>query len=307
MPLKVVFIAGWGRSGTTLLDNLLGQVDGFFSTGELRYLWERGVLSNWRCGCGGPVTECDVWSAVLDRVGSVEGRPEARTVVEWQKSVARVRHTWKLLRLDSSQLPEGSLLQAYVRLIGHLFFTISEVTGAHIVVDSSKRPSDAAIINLVPSLRLYVVHLVRDPRAVAFSWAKRQPGIDRHGVLDSSVSWVVWNLACSALRRTIPERALLVRYEDFVREPSETMQRILELVREDPRKIPPSSERKFQLRDTHTVSGNPARFRTGSTQVRTDDEWVAGLGHVNKTAATLVTLPLLHHYGYRIRTPTGTS
>jgi len=35
---RVLYIAGWGRSGSTILDNVLGQVDGFFSAGELMFL-----------------------------------------------------------------------------------------------------------------------------------------------------------------------------------------------------------------------------------------------------------------------------
>ena len=37
-PIKVVYITGAGRSGTTLLDILLGELDGFFSAGEMRWL-----------------------------------------------------------------------------------------------------------------------------------------------------------------------------------------------------------------------------------------------------------------------------
>ena len=33
---KVLFIGGYGRSGSTLLDRLLGQIDGFVSVGEVR-------------------------------------------------------------------------------------------------------------------------------------------------------------------------------------------------------------------------------------------------------------------------------
>lgn len=46
--VKVLYIAGWGRSGSTILDNVLGQVEGFFSGGELSYLWERGLSENRR-------------------------------------------------------------------------------------------------------------------------------------------------------------------------------------------------------------------------------------------------------------------
>ncbi|WP_420910932.1 sulfotransferase [Thermus thermophilus] len=36
--VKVVFIGGYGRSGSTLLDRMLGQVEGFVSVGELRHI-----------------------------------------------------------------------------------------------------------------------------------------------------------------------------------------------------------------------------------------------------------------------------
>jgi hypothetical protein len=51
-PLNVLFVVGSGRCGSTLLDILLGQIDGFFSTGELHSLWWAGILEGRRCGCG---------------------------------------------------------------------------------------------------------------------------------------------------------------------------------------------------------------------------------------------------------------
>ena len=64
---KVLYIAGWGRSGSTILDNVLGQVDGFFSAGELMFLWRRGLIEGRLCGCGRPLRDCDVWMHILDR------------------------------------------------------------------------------------------------------------------------------------------------------------------------------------------------------------------------------------------------
>ena len=38
-PAPVLYIGGWGRSGSTLLSHLLGGLDGMVSVGELRYVW----------------------------------------------------------------------------------------------------------------------------------------------------------------------------------------------------------------------------------------------------------------------------
>ena len=302
-PLKVLFIAGWDRSGSTLLDNLLGQIDGFFSTGELRYIWERGELMGGRCGCGQRVTECEIWAAVLEKLHEDGATPDAATIVRWQDRVALFRRTFSLLNLTPSGARDHPMLQAYLDLTRRLYSSIAEVTGARVVVDSSKRPSDAAILNLVPGLQLHVIHLVRDPRAVAYSWGKRRPDMDRHGVFRSSAYWVAWNLGSEALRRRIPERSILVRYEDFVKEPRRHLQRILALVSEDPAKAPSNQDGTFEVSTTHTVSGNPARFRHGPIKVAPDDQWLDRLGTPRKVAATMTSLPLLRRYGYEIRVP----
>jgi len=49
-----------------LLDNTLGQLEGFVSVGELLHLWDWGLLSGWSCGCGTPIPRCSLWSEVLD-------------------------------------------------------------------------------------------------------------------------------------------------------------------------------------------------------------------------------------------------
>src|SRR3954451_18343438 len=67
--IKVLFVTGAARSGTTLVDLLLSQVPGITAVGELRYLWQRGLLERRLCGCGSPVPECVFWQAVLDTAG----------------------------------------------------------------------------------------------------------------------------------------------------------------------------------------------------------------------------------------------
>ncbi|MGH9058576.1 MAG: hypothetical protein ACRDZY_03535, partial [Acidimicrobiales bacterium] len=66
MRVKVLYIAGWGRSGTTILDSVLAQLHGFCSVGELRWLWDRGLTEGWPCGCGAKVAVCEFWKQAVD-------------------------------------------------------------------------------------------------------------------------------------------------------------------------------------------------------------------------------------------------
>jgi hypothetical protein len=297
--LKVLYIVGWGRSGSTLLDTLLGQIDGFVSTGELRYVWERGVIGGWTCGCQRSVKTCPVWSEVLDAVAANRAE-EARSIVQWQRQATRFRHTRRLLSRTANDVGSDDALRSYINVMQRLYAAIGETTGARVIVDSSKRPSDAAALTLAPNLQLHVVHLVRDPRAVAHSWRRTQPGIDRHGFVNSTISWVMWNLMSDGVRRRLPRRSMLVRYEAFADDPRTTLARIVELVGEDPREVPPAAGSVFDVRETHTVSGNPGRFRSGPVEVRPDDEWRSHLGPARMMGATALALPLLRRYGYPV-------
>src|SRR5262249_58384738 len=66
-PLQVVYITGSGRSGTTLLGHILGQLEGFCFVGEAMYAWR--ALGQRLCGCGVPLESCEFWSAVRREAG----------------------------------------------------------------------------------------------------------------------------------------------------------------------------------------------------------------------------------------------
>ena len=61
---QVLYVGGWGRSGSTLLSHLLGRLPEMVAVGELRYVWQAGVSGNELCGCGEPFDECPFWVAV---------------------------------------------------------------------------------------------------------------------------------------------------------------------------------------------------------------------------------------------------
>ena len=57
-------VGGIGRSGSTLIERLIGQLPGVCPVGELVHLWERGITEGERCGCGQPFQQCPFWQQV---------------------------------------------------------------------------------------------------------------------------------------------------------------------------------------------------------------------------------------------------
>lgn len=309
--LKVLFIVGKGRSGSTILDNILGQVDSFISLGEV-WVW-RGtrVLEEQNCGCGKRAAECPFWSKALHlayREAAAEGlhAPTPQDILRWQTDTAGWSRVPKLLRQSRRERGRSESLDALVRFTAALYRAVAQISGARVIVDSSKWPANPGPLGLVPGIRPYAVHLIRDPRAVAFSWQRQKlwsasgEPMPKQNPIYSSFSWIARNLLAERICARLSSAALTLRYEDFVADPADTLRRIGRLVDSEPARLPLRDERTAILGQNHTLMGNPSRFATGPVEIRSDDEWKLRLGRWDDLLITAVTMPLLLRYGYPI-------
>ena len=168
---RVLYLGGLGRSGTTVLERVLGELPGTCSVGELVHLWQRGVLDDETCGCGEPFSRCPFWTEVGRRAFGGWDRDQAARMEELRARVDRTRFIPKLIapRLMGRQRAD---LREYVGTFLRLHRAISEASGGAVVIDSSKHSSLAYCLRTEPGIDLRVVHVVRDSRGVAYSWTK---------------------------------------------------------------------------------------------------------------------------------------
>ena len=297
-PTPVLLLAGSGRSGSTVLANVLGSLDGVFCGGEIRYLWERGLRDDRLCGCGLPFHECPVWRAVLAEAGCPADPAHVNRIIALSRRAGRVRQVPRLLGPGGRRLLEH--LGRYPAEVAGLYPAIAAVTGCRLVVDSSKLPAYGWLLDQLPTVRLSVVHLVRDPRAAAYSWQRRKPLADgaaspimqRQSPAKSAALWDVWNATAVALWRD-SGRYLRVGYEDFVRRPRLWTERILALAgHEADLDAVFAGERTVRIRPSHTVAGNPDRLRTGEVDLRLDDEWAGKMRRRDRAVVSALTGPL---------------
>lgn len=313
-PLKVLSVVGAGRSGTTVLASILGEVDGFASAGELRWLWERGVKAERPCGCGNIPARCPVWSPVITQAiapfaaTALPGRVES--IISSQHELARRRNLIRVLQsIDHPEHEAWPALQTVRTVTGSACRALADVTAARVVVDTSKRPLDAAILAGVKGLDHYVLHIVRDPRAVVHSW-RRAKSFTTEGTtrtmgtrsLPSTVRrWISNGISAEALRRRIPaSRWLHIRYEDFAAEPRAVVESILAFLGENAG-IPFTDDHTVMLHPNHIVAGNPSRFTTGHVTIRADEEWRRSMTQGDQRLVGLLTMPLMLKYGYPVR------
>ncbi|HEY1331871.1 MAG TPA: sulfotransferase [Actinomycetota bacterium] len=296
-PVKVLYLMGHGGSGTTILGNVLGELDGFVHVGELDTLWAQGLAGRQVCGCGLAFDRCPVWApAIASALRLPDGTELDRSTVDrWHRRAVRVRYAIRLLGHRPGRTAGRPELDGYVGVLSRLYAGLAAVTGAHVIVDSSKRSGDAAALRLAPGVDAYVVHVVRDPRAVAWSWARR----DDVPPLTTMREWIGFNAIDDAVRiRYGPRRAALVRYEDFMRRPVETVERLARLAGSPANGMPFVDARTVRLRPNHTAAGHWSRFGAGPVRLEPDREWASKQSAHDRRLVTAVALPQLLRYRY---------
>ncbi len=305
--MPVLYIAGTGRSGSTLLASVLGSADGVFNAGELRFTWERGLADGALCGCHRPVKECPVWTSVFGHAFGGFDSVDPDAIQQALAGRTRMRRLPGLLR------DRGKPARVPERLrttLPQLYRAILDTTDSKLIIDSSKLPTYALLLSELPEIDLRILHLVRDPRAAAWSWRRhRATGtvdgydepMDRFSTTKSASLWSVWNASMRGMWRSDPDRYMRVRYEDLMADPENIAARMLEFAEitdEDPAFVGPQ---RLNLPPNHAIAGNPNRMRHGETVIQADREWENSMPSKDRHTVTALTAPLLPGFGYKVR------
>jgi hypothetical protein len=306
-PTPVVFIVGAARSGSTVLELLLAQLDGTVAVGEVRTLWSRAVTGKARCGCGSQFDACSFWQAIDHEYGGFEhDLQQERTL---RKSVLRIRRLPALLNVPGTPATWRDQLAEYRGLLARLYAAIQAANPGRTIVDSSKHGLYALALLGVPNLDVKMVHLVRDPRAVAFSMSRTKQRIDTNGPtrmmprasgIETAATWVLRNaLARSAVRRSV--KGGCIRYEDLAHDPGATIMRLGPLIAIQDVDLGFLVGSTAHIGPGHGLSGNPIRAYGRSLEIRLDEEWRYVEKPWRSAMVFGLTFPFAMRYGYRPR------
>jgi hypothetical protein len=303
-PVQVLYVMGLGRSGSTVLDSVLGNHPRVVGLGELRNLPRAGWQRNEFCACGERALDCPFWSRVRERWGELAGGAEAAELWRLQAAVERSRN-WLGLSADPPRPRDD--FAAYGRRTVALLRAIRGTAGRPLLVDSSKLPPRALALSRLEGIDLRAVHLVRDGRGVAWSLRRSLPADPALGVarpirgkpvLRTALRWVFVNhLAERVARRLGPERVRRVRYEDFATDPGQALAALGELQGVDFGELGRRAARGDELAIGHAVAGNRLRMK-GSVRLRFDESWKEKLAPRDEALFRLVAGRTLRRYGY---------
>jgi hypothetical protein len=311
--VTVVYLAGFGRSGSTLVERALGACPGWANVGELVDLARSVAPRDERCGCGAAFSTCPVWAQVGQRAfgGWHAGRLTA--IADLQRQTARQRHLPGMLARARARRPARGIVRDLAAAYAAVIRAFAEVTESRVVVDASKGPAFGMALAASPSLDVRFLHVVRDPRAVAWSWMQRverphAPG--RHDEMwrirvgRSAAQWTGLQLEAEAVRRLSGLPNARLRYEDLLQDPA------LALIRAGaelglplaPGDLSHVQGHRLHLDPSHGLSGNPSRFEVGQVDLRADERWRSAMPPRDRAVATALSVPLLAAYGYPVAT-----
>lgn len=307
---RVLYIAGAGRSGSTLLDIALGNHPEITSVGELSKLVPSALLKHEYCACGERGDECAFWREVVARwLGGGAGRAEQEAYLALQERFERARR-WRRLGAERRRLQGGQpspLFQNYAERTAVLFRAVAQTVGKPVVVDSSKNPARAFALSLVPGIEVAVIHLVRDPRGVAFSYQKPFARDERGGVQHdiaplpgwrTALGWRFANAASERVLAALPAgHGARLRYEDLVSDPRRAFAGLGPLLGVDFTDLGERLAAGEEMQVHHTVAGSRLRMQ-GRVRLAADSQWQSAMPARARAAVARFAGPALARYGY---------
>ena len=290
----LIYIASDERSGSTLLDHIIGNHDDIICVGELMffndYLNQKGIgsTSKWVCRCGMTLECCPFWSNVIESCRLKENHEisDLETIIykrrnttykdafltllisylptKWKKPLLK-----KILKINENK---NAAYNCY-KLLDH----VCSVENKKIVIDSSKYPSQlSGLINYKRSdYNIKVIHLIRDGRSVAISKIKRKKELFGENLTFTRalLGWLLINLKISNIKDLLPPQDyILVRYEDLCVKTEQTIAEICDHfdISYDSKIL------EFSEKKKHNIAGSQHKFDQ-STRIQLDEKWKSSL------------------------------
>lgn len=303
--VPVLFIGSVPRSGSTIISDLLDQHPHVVNVGELVHLWERGMIEDNLCACGQTFSTCEFWGKVGEIAFGGWNRLSGTRMRALKSRADRTRYIPALL--SPFAIPfVGTSIRQYGEVVTRVLRAAAEVSGAPVVVDTSKHVSTALLLRRMDAVDIRILHLVRDPRGVAYSWTKNVDRPEVHGSDEQmdrlhpgriGLRWMWFNWAFSNMNR-LGVQVQTVRYEDFAANPESILNQIFSFADLEPMAAQIIGEGRIELEEGHSVSGNPRRLVREPVEIRRDDSWRSGLPKKMAGMVAFITRPMRARYHY---------
>lgn len=305
---NVLFVGGYGRSGSTIIDLLLSRVKGVTVLGEVRHLFGRTILDDELCNCGKTIRKCDYWNEIISNALTLGYSRE--TIDNSMKTVNRVLSTRQVMNPRWRSKDFTQKLDIYISVFNSVYKTASDLSGSKLLIDSSKYPLHLLAMNQSSSINSRNMLLIRDPRAVAYSWTKPKVRTEIHhevrlmpkyNVVRSALAWNVSNSLTKKVKN-FSDYYRVQKYEDFIIEPLTQVNEIVDFSMDSKIKINDDIFTDNGSGELHRIAGNPLDSDKKNQEIKinpTDNKWKEKLSSRQKSIIKTICRLQMKEYGYR--------
>jgi hypothetical protein len=302
MTIPVIYILSNGRSGSTLLDLLLGTHPAIWTLGEAQILpWE---LKEDRlpCGCGKKLTICEFWQPILTQIPLDEADYPIEYFREKHRAGRAIRwaHLYDIIRHQPSVRRRAGIA-AYGAINARYFSAVKSAAERQMkrpmswLVDASKDIYRLFWLQQSDHFDLRIIHLTKDPRAFVYSMTRASPYDTRQKRLRFTGRWIFENALQSRLCTdpALSKSVYRLQYEELAKRPGKTMASLGKWLGVDPTGF---ATEEFRQQENHAIAGNLMRWRAG--EIRLDGKWQRGLPTTHQNAIWALSGALARKYDY---------
>ncbi len=308
--MKIVFIIGTGRNGSTILDIMLGNAKTFQSCGEV-YNAFYVLGKNKNCACSRTVTKCSFWGNIFVNFFELNQENSADEIAKLHRIFERKLYSPLLFYFH--KLLNTKSFKRYLRSLEFFYKQIEKLSDKQVIIDSSKNPLRGAALLEIFKNEVYFIHLVRDGRGQLMSWfrsgiipplniAIKKGGTGKIRWWASSLyslSWIFYNLLSSWVIKGSSKGYLLIRYQDFVNDPARYFSQIGVFTGEDISDLQLLLNDRSLFKIDHLIAGNRIRFQKNLILKAPDEKWKTQLNKSHKRIFWILAGWLAKKYGYK--------
>ncbi len=306
----ILYISSANRSGSTLVERLLGNHSQIFSIGELRNL--RGYLTDDRsffdpvyplkCFCGENIRECNFWNEVFRVVDSpIENmsfnfsftlkRPRKneadRLRRKFEKSFFEKHPEWFSNRAMQIAMGNSSIAENCFKL----YRAVASVSGKKILIDSSKLAHRCYALYCKSPDRIKAIELYRHPLGVASSMKKRNVPIEK-----AARDWRQAYITNQIFFRKIPQQQrITMKYEDLCLDTQNQLKRICDFLNVEYEKEMVLNKRVYKR---HSIGGSPSQYEDSAFEVVDKEEYRRDLSEEEQRRVLSMVGPIASKFGY---------
>ena len=252
---KIIYIIGAGRSGTTLLEIILGNSSNIFNTGEINHFPLLDGIPKER---EKDSAAFKFWVKIKNQLSSQFDLQEQRRIhekFEYHSGLV------KYLLIGKSRYSSDYV--EYQQYLKSFYSSIFEYADSVIVSDSSKYPGRALQLSRVLEYDISYIYIIRNPVDVVNSFSKKNIEQTPKGWFEANIYYFVVNTLCKLVVKILSKRhkVTVVDYDLLVNFPVATISNIAKEIEVD------LSEITKKIEDNESFDVSPYLFDGNRTRL----------------------------------------